>query len=87
MDTPDLAAWEADAVRDDQGGARPLYGHIQVWGIDDDGSRHALFAYYSDELTFPPDELQSLIGATPEEARRLASDLLLRRDLAYLRSQ
>ncbi len=84
--TPDLAAWEAQAVRDDEGGARTVYGHIQVWGIAADGSRHALFAYYSDELAFPADELRSLVGATPETALRLAGELRLRRDLAFLRS-
>jgi hypothetical protein len=86
--TPDFADWESITVRDEGTSTRPVYGHIQVFGIADDGTRHSLFGYYSDEAAYAPGELGSLlIGATPEDARRRASDLRARRDVVFLRSQ
>ena len=86
--TPDFADWEPITVRDEGAGTQPVYGHVQVVGVADDATRHALFSYYSDEAAYTPSELGSLvIGATPEEARRLASDLRGRRDAAFLRGQ
>ena len=45
----------------------------------DDGSQEPLFSYYSDELSFAPDEL---VGLTVAQARALHH----RRDVAYLQS-
>ena len=86
MDTLGLANWEEGSLRDDAGGTRRLHGHIQVCGIGTDGTRHALCAYYSDEIAFTEAEWQALVGAEVEEARRLAGELRLRRDVAFLRS-
>lgn len=83
--TSHFADWESITVRDDGAATRPVYGHIQVIGVADDGTRHGLLQYYSDELSYAQAELAaSFIGKTPEEARRLAADLHARKDRDYL---
>jgi hypothetical protein len=82
--TPDFGDWRPITVRDDSDNARALFGHIQVHGIADDGTRHALLGYYSDESTYQIEELRSLlIGAEIEDAKRLAGGLRVRRDLDF----
>jgi hypothetical protein len=71
------------------GMAKPtrVFGHIQVQAVADDGSKHQLFSYFSDELSFTPDELSELlVGTTLEEAKRLGTELHEQRDSAYLRA-
>lgn len=55
------------------------YGDLEFWAVMEDGSGQFVFAWFSDELTFKPEEI---IGLTIEEAR----DLKQSRDIAYLRS-
>jgi hypothetical protein len=85
--TADLDDLAPVPVRDDPAATAQVHGHVEVWGIADDGARHLLFSYYSDELVFPPGELERLlVGVPPEVARARALRLRRRRDAAYLRA-
>ena len=55
------------------------YGRDKVIATLEDGSEEIAFSYYSDELSFTPEQF---IGKTLDEARRIHHDA----DVAYLRS-
>jgi hypothetical protein len=85
--TAGMADLRVVSVRDDPAATLQVHGRVEVWGIADDGARHLLFSYYSDELAFAPGELeQLLVGVPPEVARGRAMWLRQRRDAAYLRA-
>jgi hypothetical protein len=72
--TSDLADLWNVSIRDDAATTQPVYGHVQVWGIGADGARHALFGYFSDELSFSFEELSQWLRQLAEHGCRLCPE-------------
>ena len=84
--TTSFTDWEAITVHDDAPDWQPVFGHVEVLAVCDDGSEGTLFLHYSDETTFSREELAELVGLEFHEAAKRANTLRTQRDITYLRS-